>query len=239
MQQRLPSILDPPIAFAHCGARAHAPENTLEAFELAIKLGATGIESNLWVTADGEPVLNDDGVVRSKLRKRKISNVNSADLPSDIPLLTRALEAVPEVTPWSFQVCDPAAYDPAAAVIRSAGEDRPDRTWFCDPQLDHLVERRASLHDFKLVHSTRLAKLPTGPEQHAYRLQQAGIDGLNLHRTDWNGGLVVLFHRFGRLAFGWDQQHDHEIETGIRMGLDAVCGDDVDALNDVMRREVG
>ncbi|MQA17795.1 MAG: hypothetical protein GEV09_28165, partial [Pseudonocardiaceae bacterium] len=47
----------PPIAFAHRGARAHAPENTLEAFALALRLGATGLESDVWLTADGEAVL--------------------------------------------------------------------------------------------------------------------------------------------------------------------------------------
>jgi len=239
MQQRLPSLLDPPIAFAHRGARAHARENTLEAFDLAIKLGATGIESDVWVTADGEPVLDHDGVVPGKVRKRKIIDVGSAELPSHIPSLSEALDSVPESVPWSLDVCDPDAYEPVAAAVRAAGHDRPSRTWLCDHDLDRLIERRGGLSDFKLVHSTRLSKLPTGPEQHAHQLQRAGIDAMNMHRTDWNGGLVVLFHRFGRLAFGWDQQHDHEIEAGIRMGLDAVYSDHVDTLTDVMCREVG
>ncbi|MSZ18316.1 MAG: glycerophosphodiester phosphodiesterase, partial [Actinobacteria bacterium] len=43
MQQRLPSLVDEPIAFAHRGARAHAPENTISAFQLALKLGANGL----------------------------------------------------------------------------------------------------------------------------------------------------------------------------------------------------
>ena len=64
-------ILRPPIGFAHRGARAHAPENTIEAFSLALKLGATGLESDVWVTADGVPVLDHDGVVRSGLRRMK------------------------------------------------------------------------------------------------------------------------------------------------------------------------
>ncbi|MGA1075335.1 MAG: glycerophosphodiester phosphodiesterase, partial [Ilumatobacteraceae bacterium] len=61
MQQRLPSLLDPPIMFAHRGARAHAPENTIEAFQLALRLGATGLESDAWLTADGVVVLDHDG----------------------------------------------------------------------------------------------------------------------------------------------------------------------------------
>ncbi|HKY78076.1 MAG TPA: glycerophosphodiester phosphodiesterase family protein, partial [Acidimicrobiia bacterium] len=46
---RVPPLLVPPIGFAHRGARAQAPENTLEAFALALRLGATGLESDAWV----------------------------------------------------------------------------------------------------------------------------------------------------------------------------------------------
>lgn len=53
MSMRLPSRLNPPIGFAHRGAKAHAPENTPEAFDLAVRLGATGIESDVWLSADG------------------------------------------------------------------------------------------------------------------------------------------------------------------------------------------
>ena len=63
--------LDPPIAFAHRGAKAHAPENTIEAFTLALRLGATGLESDVWLTSDGVPVLDHDGVVRARLRSAK------------------------------------------------------------------------------------------------------------------------------------------------------------------------
>src|SRR3954447_5733934 len=66
----LPSLRQPPIAFAHRGARAHAPENTIEAFTLALRLGATGLESDVWITADGVAVLDHDGVVRQGMRRR-------------------------------------------------------------------------------------------------------------------------------------------------------------------------
>ena len=71
MQQRLPSLLVPPVGFAHRGARAHAPENTLEAFALALRLGATGLETDAWLTADGQVVLDHDGVVKVGRRKRR------------------------------------------------------------------------------------------------------------------------------------------------------------------------
>ena len=55
---RQPRLRSEPIGFAHRGASAHAPENTLEAFELAVRLGAGGLESDVWLTADGVPVLS-------------------------------------------------------------------------------------------------------------------------------------------------------------------------------------
>src|SRR5258708_18981331 len=81
------SLRTPPIGFAHRGARAHAPENTLEAFALALRLGATGLESDVWCTADGVAVLDHDGAVGTKLRRRPITHLPRAALPSHIPEL--------------------------------------------------------------------------------------------------------------------------------------------------------
>src|SRR5438034_10475764 len=87
MTPPLPSLRVPPIAFAHRGAQAHAPENTLEAFALARRLGATGLESDVWLTADGVAVLDHDGVVGGRLRHRPIADVARTALPAHIPSL--------------------------------------------------------------------------------------------------------------------------------------------------------
>lgn len=50
---------------AHRGARGHAPENTLPAFELALKLGAHMFELDVHLSADGHVVVHhDDDVLR-------------------------------------------------------------------------------------------------------------------------------------------------------------------------------
>lgn len=46
--------------FAHRGAAGYAPENTLEAFELAVKMGAHGIELDVHISKDGELVVTHD-----------------------------------------------------------------------------------------------------------------------------------------------------------------------------------
>jgi glycerophosphoryl diester phosphodiesterase len=52
--------LPQPIIFAHRGASAHAPENTLAAFELALAQGADGIELDVKLSADGHVVVIHD-----------------------------------------------------------------------------------------------------------------------------------------------------------------------------------
>jgi glycerophosphoryl diester phosphodiesterase len=91
----------------------------------------------------------------------------------------------------------------------------------------------------RLLQTTRLERINGSPERRAEYLSRHHIDGINLHRTDWNGGLVALFHRFGLVTFGWDMQHEHELRTGLRMGLDAVYSDRVDVMCDAFRAEIG
>lgn len=52
-----------PVIFAHRGASAHAPENTLGAFKLALELGAHGIELDAKLSADGDIVVIHDATV--------------------------------------------------------------------------------------------------------------------------------------------------------------------------------
>jgi glycerophosphoryl diester phosphodiesterase len=49
-----------PVIFAHRGASAHAPENTLAAFRLAVEMGADAIELDAKLTSDGEVVVIHD-----------------------------------------------------------------------------------------------------------------------------------------------------------------------------------
>lgn len=50
--------------WAHRGASAYAPENSLEAFELAIKMGAHGIELDIYETADAKLVIHHDNDIK-------------------------------------------------------------------------------------------------------------------------------------------------------------------------------
>ncbi len=239
MQQRLPSLLDPPIAFAHRGARAHAPENTIEAFELALRLGATGLESDVWLTADGVPVLDHDGVIKQGLRRRPIGDYRRAQLPDHIPSLAEVLDVCGSGFDLSLDVKDPLSAPAVISVVTNQDPGMRERLWLCDTELDRLVALRPASDGVRLLQSTRLDRLREGAERRADTLADAGIDGINLNRRDWNGGLVALFHRFGLVTFGWDLQYEHELRDALRMGLDAVYSDHVDVMMDAMKAEIG
>src|SRR6478752_7368831 len=132
VQQRLPSLLDDPIAFAHRGARAHAQENTLESFELALRLGANGLESDVWLTADGVPVLDHDGVVRRRLgRSRPIATLDRAELPVHIPTLAELIVHCGSDYHLSLDLKDVAAGRAVVDVVDRLAPDMCPRLWLC------------------------------------------------------------------------------------------------------------
>lgn len=71
--------------WAHRGACAYAPENTLPAFELAIQMGADGVELDVQRTSDGElVVIHDETVSRTsngfgKVVDQSLSELREAD----------------------------------------------------------------------------------------------------------------------------------------------------------------
>jgi len=75
--------LPQPVIFAHRGASAHAPENTLAAFELALSQGADGIELDVKLSADGSVVVIHDATVdRTTSEHGKVKDLSLADLRS-------------------------------------------------------------------------------------------------------------------------------------------------------------
>lgn len=235
MAPRLSPLLPRPIGFAHRGARAHAPENTLEAFDLALRLGATGLESDVWVTSDGVAVLDHDGDLGRWPRKRMIADATKAELPDHIPSLAEFYDRVGTEHEVSLDVKDPMSFNAVLEAARNAGGNAEEQLWLCHPNYEQLRDWREHT-SARLVDSTRLSKIKEGPERRANELRNLGIEAVNLRVTDWTGGLVAVFHRFDRFAFGWDAQHEREIAALIDAGIDGVFSDHVDRLSETIRQ---
>jgi glycerophosphoryl diester phosphodiesterase len=234
VEEELRPLIWPPIGFAHRGAKAHAPENTIEAFSLARRLGATGLETDVWLSADGAAVIDHDGFASGGLRRRRIADVARADLPEHMPTLSDVYDACGADLPLSIDVCDAAAIDAIVAAAREVAAE--DRLWLCHPDWEVLASWRTKSPLMRLVHSTRLKRLDGGPERHMARLREAGVDAVNLHFSEWTGGLTALVHRFELYALAWDAQFDRVLDETLAMGVDGIFSDHVDLMMDAIAR---
>lgn len=226
-------LLRPPIGFAHRGARAHAPENSLDAFRLGLRLGATGLESDAWLSADGVPVLDHDGVVKRGLRRRRVGEIARDALPGHLVALEQLYEACGTDFALSLDLKDPGAAEPVLAVA-SRFPGAVGRLWLCHPEVEQVTAWRQLSSDVRLVNSTRRRHVKEGMERRAATLSDARVDALNLHHTDWTAGFVTLSHRFGVLAFAWDCQHPRVLAEVLAMGVDGVYSDYVDRMVDAL-----
>ncbi|MEX2267344.1 MAG: glycerophosphodiester phosphodiesterase [Acidimicrobiia bacterium] len=82
-----------PLVLAHRGARREAPENTLEAFALALAQGADGVELDIHRTVDGGLVVHHDADAAGLgvLATRTLVDIRAAR--PEIPTLDEALDA--------------------------------------------------------------------------------------------------------------------------------------------------
>jgi glycerophosphoryl diester phosphodiesterase len=82
-----------PLVLAHRGARAVAPENTTEAFDRALAMGADGVELDVHRTADAELVVHHDAEASGVgiLSEHRLGDIRRAR--PEIPTLAEALDA--------------------------------------------------------------------------------------------------------------------------------------------------
>ncbi len=228
-QQHQPALV-PPISFAQGGASTNEPDSTIAAFALALRLGATGLAADVWLTADEVPVLHRTGVVGSRFRRRSVASLQSDSLPASTPLLAELGAELGGGFDLSLMLRDPAAL---SAVVALANEQRGhaksgSKLWLCD--------WRSRCGDLSLVDMTSLAKMSEGPERRAAQLSDAGVNAVSMAYSDWTAGLVVLFRRFGILAFGRGAIHERMLDDLLRMGIDAVYSPHVDRMSAAMGR---
>lgn len=218
-----------PITFAHRGARAEQPENTLVAFRRALELGAEGLETDAWLSADGQVVLVHDDVFRRGLRRIRVGRTPADRLAQyGVPRLADLYGELGTDFELSIDVKNRAAASPILELAGTRGA--AERLWLCSPGvrfLRELHDRRAGAH---LVHSTSRRHLRQSLERHAAELAGAGIAAMNLHHSEWTAGLVTLFQRFAIRAFAWDVQEVRHIRAAMEMGIDAIYCDHVDRM---------
>ena len=85
-------MLQLPKVIGHRGAAAYSPENTLDSFREARRRGATWVETDIKLTADGVPiVMHDESLKRTTGIDRLVAETPRAELPPGVPTFEEAI----------------------------------------------------------------------------------------------------------------------------------------------------
>ena len=214
------------IGFAHRGAPHHRRlQNTLPAFRRAIEAGATAIESDVAVTADGVPVLIHPGVL-ARVR-RPVSRLTRAELPAWVPSLEDVYRECALYLDIALDMAAPAAVGDVVAMAREHGD--PARLWLTYWRLDVVAAWRRRYPDVRLVYPALLLRR-RDRRQRLAALRSAGVDALNLFHRSCRPAVVADVHAAGMLAFAWGARDGAAAGRALRRGADGVFCDDLDGM---------
>ncbi|HVF75730.1 MAG TPA: glycerophosphodiester phosphodiesterase [Acidimicrobiales bacterium] len=205
---------------AHRGASAVRPENTLEAFAEAARLGADGVELDVRRSADGALVVRHDPALPDG---RVVANVQVADLPDDIPLLAAAVDAcgdmvvnieiknLPHEPGW-----DPDEVVAAEVAAFAAGSDRFVVSSFSVATLDAMRRAEPSVPTglLTLAAFDQYAAITTVVEH--------GHTAFHPHHEGLSAGVVAAAHDAGLVVTTWTVDDPDRLRAVADMGVDAV-----------------
>lgn len=228
MAPQYPTLDLPATLLARGGAPTDGPRHSRVAFERAVALGADGVESAVWRSADGRAVLDGTGEVGGRFRRRPISAVPRDELPEHLLTLDELYDACGPATVVSLQLGTPEVADEVLSVAAAAGAT--GGLWLAHEDHELLGAIRERSDTVRLVNTVELAALPLGPERRCAELRAGGIDALGLPFPEWTAGLVALCHRFGRYAHGREAQQERMARSLWDMGIDAISGDHIERM---------
>ena len=188
----------------------------MEAFQLALRLGATGLESDVWLTgrrrAGARPRRGRPASGRRS--GRIVGRYRRDELPEHIPSLAELIATCGTGYELSLDLKDPGGHGGGRRSVRAASLPNCSDARGCATPTSR-AGRAAVARRRRCAWSTRpsSARMKEGPERRAAVLADAAIDAVNLHHSQWTGGLTTLFHRFDRVAFAWDLQFEHVLRN--------------------------
>jgi glycerophosphoryl diester phosphodiesterase len=210
--------------FAHRGGRGHGPDNVIPTFATALAEGATGLETDAWVTADGVVVLDHDGVHRAGTPdQRSITDLDRAELEAHIPTLAELYESCGTAFELAIDIKGEGA---ARAICEvAASRDALARLWLFTPSSTRPGEV-APAHAGVTVRGEELLRRRSRRAL-LERLSREGIEVVNARWPFWRRSAVEEVHDLGMLAFAWDVQWRVARWQCGRLGIDGLFSDHV------------
>ncbi|HEX2048805.1 MAG TPA: glycerophosphodiester phosphodiesterase [Acidimicrobiales bacterium] len=234
-----------PIPFAHRGGASDHPENTMPAFEHAVRLGYRYLETDAHTTVDGvvvafhDPVLDRvtdrSGVITQlswdTVRAARVGNAG-------VPLMEELLTTWPEVR-VNIDLKDEASVAPLVDLLdRTAAHDRVCVASFSGRRL----ERFRRLSGGRVC--TALAPVDVARLRAAgFHLRTGGFAGACAQVPVRRGRLLIVDRRFvecahrrGLQVHVWTIDDPPEMERLLDLGVDGIMTDRPSVLKEVLIR---
>lgn len=236
--------------WAHRGASASAPENTIEAFLLAEQMGADGIELDIQLSADGEiVVLHDETVDRTASGSGRVCDLTLTQLKeldfsfgmpdyagARIPTLREVYAAFAQSRMF-FNVeikCEQGDYrtlcEKALRLEKEAGME--GRILYSSFNWDALRQVRALCPNAEIA--LLYERALWAPQKYALQMGAGAV-----HPSKYTllvPGVVRRCHRFGVRVHAWTIDSPFAIRRLARMGADAIITNRPDVAREILKK---
>jgi glycerophosphoryl diester phosphodiesterase len=243
----VPSFLSAssPLAFAHRGGAAEAPENTWAAFAHAVSLGYRYVETDIRATRDGVAVaLHDPTIDRVSGQEGELAKMTWAQLQAvplrdgrAMPRLDEMFAAWPELR-WNIDVKKREAIAPVVEAIKRA--NAAERVLVAAFSGQRTARVRAALGPGLATGAGRtaiarlmLAKtVPWLAMGHRPSAAQVPVRRHGLRILD--AGFVSACHRAGVAVHVWTVDEPDEMRVVLDLGVDGIMTDRPTVLKEVL-----
>ena len=234
--------LHQPVIFAHRGACAHAPENTLASFELALAQQADAIELDVKLSADGQVVVIHDPTVdrttngKGKVRDLTLTQLKALDAGSffsrqftgeKIPTLEEVFEAVGKRTLINIELTN---YNtPRDALVETV----------CMLVKTHQMQKRIIFSSFFASNLSKARSyLPEVPRgllamdgflgvwARSFGFSFGKYDALHPNLKDITQQETTRVHRLKRRVHVWTVNREQDMRRLFNWGVDGIFTDD-------------
>ena len=220
-------MLQLPRVIGHRGAAAYAPENTLASFREARRRGATWVEIDVKLTADGVPiVMHDSSLKRTMGIDRLLAETPRAELPGDVPTFEEAIACFAELglgCNVEIKPCEGREAETARSTVQTLGRCWPASlpppllSSFKDAS---LVAARAAAPDF-----ARAILLDAIGEDWRARAEAVGAVGVNTNGKRLTAVQAVDIRKAGYALSVYTINDGDVARALVGMGVDCVITD--------------
>jgi glycerophosphoryl diester phosphodiesterase len=225
-------MLQLPAVIGHRGAMAYAPENTLASFREAKRRGASWVEIDVKLTADGMPILmHDDSLKRTMGMDRLVAETPRAELPADVPTFEQAIACFRELglgCNVEIKPCEGREAETARVAVETLRRAWPSAlpapllSSFKDESLKAAMDTAP-----EFARALLLGELVDGWQ---LRAQAVGAAGMNVGRRKLTAEGAVAIKRAGYALSVWTVNDPDEARALVGMGADCIITDAPDVI---------